>query len=85
LLLDFGAQLSRRNVDGKTAVDLLIQKNGRKNQDDDDREIIEWKVPDWCSELPTLKCLSARVIRCNKIPHLRLPALIPIIEKHKIT
>jgi len=87
LLLDFGAQLTLKNADGKSAVDLWKQKNGRKRlrNDDEEGEIIGLKLPDWCSELPKLKCLSARTIRRNRIPHLELPAtLIPIIEKHKI-
>jgi len=86
LLLDFGAQLSRKNADGKTAVDLLIRKNKRKRNKNADQGIIGWKLPDWCTELPTLTCLSARVIRCSRIPYLELPAtLIPMIEKHNIT
>jgi len=84
LLLDFGAQLSLKNVDGKTAVDLLIQKNSRNRNMNEDQGIIGWKLPDWCSELPTLTILSARVIRGNRIPYLELPVtLIPMIEKHK--
>ena len=78
LLLDFGAQLSRKNVYGKTAVDMLTRKM--------EQEIIGWKLPDWCTELSTLTTLSARVIRCSRIPYLELPfTLIPMIEKHKIT
>jgi len=88
LLLDFGAQLTLKNADGKTAVDFWIQKNGRKrlqNEDGEGDEIIDWKLAEWCSEIPTLTSLCARVIRHNRIPHLELPAtLIPIIEKHKI-
>ena len=88
VLLDFGAELSRKNSDGKTAIDLWIQHNGRKRRlsDDKDRETIDWKLPDWCTELPTLMSLCARVIRRKRIPHLELPdTIIPIIEKHKIT
>jgi len=88
LLLDFGAQLSIKNADGKTAVDLRRQKNGRHRSSNEDKAqgIIGWKLPDWCTELPTLSCLSARVIRRNRIPYLKLPAsLISIVEKHKIT
>jgi len=88
LLLDFGAQRSLKNADGKTAVELWIQMNGSKriHYNYGNEEIIDWKVPDWCNELPTLTSLSARVIRRNRIPHLKLPAsLILMIEKHKIT
>ena len=85
LLLDFGAELSRKNADGKTAIELWIQHNGRKRQRSDG-ELIDWKLPDWCSELPTLTSLCARVIRRDRIPHTKLPAtVITIIEKHKIT
>jgi len=85
LLLDFGAELSRKNTDGKTAVYFWIQQNGIKWRGSDG-ELIDWKLPDWCSELPTLTSLCARVIRRNRIPHLGLPAtLIPMIEKHKIS
>jgi len=85
LLLDFGAQLSRKNADGKTAVQLLIRKIEKSRNKDANQGIIVLKLPNWCSELPTLKCLSARVIRRNRIPHLELPAtLILMIEKHKI-
>jgi len=55
LLLDFGAQLSVKNADGKTAIDFWIEKHG-------DQEIIDWKLPDWCSEPPTLECRSASLI-----------------------
>jgi len=78
LLLDFGAEPSQKNADGKTAIDLLIQKNQRNCQLD------SASVPEWCTELPRLTCLSARVIRRNRIPYLKLPSnLIPMIEKHK--
>jgi len=73
LLLDFGAQLSLKNSDGKTAIDFWVEKHE------------EHEIPDWCSELPNLKCLCARLIRRNKILYLELPAtLIPMIEKHKM-
>jgi len=86
LLLDFGAQLSIKNQVGKTAVEVLIRKNKRNRDKDEQGIIIGWKLPDWCSELPTLTCLSARVIRRNRIPHLALPlSLISMIEKPKIT
>ncbi len=86
LLLDFGAQLSLKNFDGKTAVDLLIRKNGRTRNMDEDHGIIDWIQPDWCTELPTLTRLSARVIRRCRIPYLELPVnLISKIEKHIIT
>ncbi len=86
LLLDFGAQLSLKNADGKTAVDLMIRKHEIYRNLDVGQEIIDWKLPDWCtSELPRLMCLSARVIRRNRIPHLKLPVtLINMIDKHKI-
>jgi len=85
LLLDFGAQLSRKNVDGKTAVDLLILKNERKRNKNAEQGMIGVKLPNWCTELPRLTCLSARVIRRNRIPYSTLPAtLIPMMEKHKI-
>jgi len=56
LLLDFGTQLSLKNADGKTAIDLWILKNRRKRRrnDDEEDEIIGWKLPNWCTELPTL-------------------------------
>ncbi len=87
LLLDFGAKLSLKNVDGKTVVDLWKQKNiGRKRQLDKDDFIGGGDLPDWCLELPTLTYLSASVIRCYRIPHLELPAsLISMIEKYKMT
>jgi len=40
LLLDFGAQLSLKNAVGKTAVDLLIGKNSRNHNMDEDQGII---------------------------------------------
>jgi len=84
LLLDFGAQLSIKNEDDETVVDLWIRKNeANRNRN---KGIIGWKESNWHTEFPTLTCLSARVIRRNRIPHLELPAtLIPMIEKHKIT
>jgi len=88
LLLDFGAQQSLKNADGKTAVDLWNQKNGRyrSRNEDNDQGIVGLKLPDWCTEIPTLASCSARVFRRNKIPYLELPAtLIPFIEKHKLT
>jgi len=83
LLVDFGAQLSIKNDDGKTVVDMWIRKNEvNRNRN---KGIIGWKVSNWHTELPTLTCLSARVIRRDRIPHLELPAtLIPMIEKHKL-
>ncbi len=84
LLLDFGAQLSRKDANGKTAVDMLIRNNKIGLHYNMEQEI-DWKLPDWCTELPTLKHLSARMIRRNKIPYLKLPAtLITMMEKHKI-
>jgi len=86
LLLDFGAKLSIKNKNGKTVVDLLIQMNGRKRRLDEDDVIEGEDLPNWCLELPTLICLSARAIRYYRIPHLALPAtLISMIEKYKIT
>jgi len=88
LLLDFGAQLSLKNADGKTAIDLWILKNQRKcrQNEDEEGEIIGWELSDWCTELPTLTCLSARIIRRNRIPYLKLPTtLISLIEKHKLS
>jgi len=86
LLLDFGAKMGRKNNFGQTAVDLLIRKNKRNRKKDEQGIIIGWKLPDWYTELPTLQCLSARVIRRNRIPYLALPAsLITMIEKHKLT
>jgi len=88
LLLDFGAQLGRKNGEGKTAFDLWSQKNGRyrSRNEDNDQGFVGLKLPDWCTELPTLASWSARVIRRNRIPYLKLPTtLIPFIEKHKLT
>jgi len=85
LLLDFGAQLSLKNADGKTAVDLLIAKNSRNRNMDEDQGIFGQKLPNWCTELPTLVSLSARVIRRYRIPHLDLPAtLFSLVEQYKI-
>jgi len=87
LLLDFGAQLNLKNLDGKTAVDFWIQKNVEKkpSDGDEDPEIIDWKLPDWCSELSTLMSLCARVMHRKRIPYLDLPStIISMIEKHKI-
>jgi len=82
LLLEFGANPSLKNADGRTAIDLWILSNremGRRGE-------IICKLPNWCTELPTLTCLSARVIRRDRIPYLKLPStLIPMIEKHKIS
>ena len=70
LLLDFGATLGRKDVYGKTAVDLWIQKNCLSD------------LPEWCAELPTLMSLSVRTIRLNRVPYSRLPpALICFVEK----
>jgi len=86
LLLDYGAQLSLKNANGETAVDLWIEKNERNCNKDADQGIIERKLPDWCTELPKLMSLSARVIRHNRIPYFVLPtSLIAMIEKHEIT
>ncbi len=86
LLIDFGAKLSIKNKNGNTVVDLWRQMNTwRKRRLDKDDVFAGDDLPDWCLELPTLTCLSARVIRCYRIPHLELPAtLISIIEKYKI-
>jgi len=88
LLLDFGAQLGQMNAYGRTAVDLWKQTNGRlrSRNEDKDQGIVGLELPDWCTELPRLTCLSARVIRRDRIQYSKLPFnLISMIEKHKIT
>jgi len=87
LLLDFGARLSRKNAVEETAIELFIRRNYERSRNNYAHlGIIGWKLPDWCTETIKLTCLSARVIRRNRISHLELPAtLIPMIEKHNIT
>jgi len=85
LLLDFGAQLSRKNEDGKTVADLFIWKNEINRNKNADQGTTSWNLPDWCTELPKLTYLCARVIRRSRTPHSELPVtLISMIEKHKI-
>ena len=48
VLLEYDANDNQVNADGKTAVDLWIQKNGRKRHLDGERAA-EWSdLPDWC-------------------------------------
>jgi len=78
LMLDFGAQLSLKNADNETAIDWMILKDRRKRcqNHDEEKGTIGWILPNWCTELPTLTSLSARVIRRNRIPYLKLCLLI---------
>jgi len=86
LLLDFGAQFDIKNTVGKTTVDVLIRKNKRNRNMDEKQGIIGWKIPELCTELPRLTCLSARVIRRNRLPYLKLPiSFISMIEKPQLT
>ncbi len=88
LLLDFGSQLSLKNSDGKMAVELWMQQREiRKQYNPHVGESSEKNdLPNWFSaEIPKLSLLSARIIRCYRIPYSVLPAtLLSSIEKHKI-
>ncbi len=91
LLLDFGAQMNRKNAAGKTALDLWIDNyNFREGNnywyDGDQVGIGDPALFDWCHVLPKLSDLSARVIRCYKVPYKHLPAgLILLIELHNLS
>jgi len=80
LLVELGAHLDMANKEGMTAADLWFQANTPEKKDVMD-------LPDWLREdVPSLQCLSARVIRRHKIPYEDgeiLPAvLIPFVSLH---
>ena len=81
LLLESGAYLDRINNSGKTASDIWIECNEK-----DENDGARWKArPDWCSATRSLSCLSARMIRLNKVPYSDggLPVtLIPFVDMH---
>lgn len=88
LLLDFGAQMDRKNKAGKTALESWIHnykfRKGNNWHDGDQVGFGDPTLFDWCHELPKWLVLSARVIRCHKVPYEHLPVgLIPLIELHK--
>lgn len=71
-LLDCGAHLDRVNNNGKTAVDLWNEENARIHRGEPPA-----RLPDYCYEfIPRLKCLSARVIRSQKIRYSALPTVL---------
>jgi len=66
LLIGYGAQLFRTNNSGKTAVDLWIERNEMKDEQEGDDGAPEPPCrPDWCRAVRKLKCLSATCIRVH--------------------
>jgi len=86
LLFEYGADPYRKNDEGKTAVDIWIERNcGVEGM-----ESPKWKNrPDWCRNTvpnPKLSCLAAKTIHAHRIPYTRpgdLPVnLIRFLENH---
>jgi len=77
LLLDFGVHFDRVNKCGKTAMDVWIERNQVLKID---ATTGRSGLPDWCHEIvPKLSCLSARIVRSNKIPY---STKLPITLQH---
>jgi len=76
LLFVYGAQPHLKNDEGKTAVDIWIQKNcGVEGM-----QSPKWKNrPYWCrNTIPKLGCLVAKTIHTNGIPYSRRPGDLPV-------
>ena len=71
LLFDYGAQPHLKNDEGKTAVDIWVEKNCGV----EGIESPKWKNrPYWCrNTVPKLGCLVAKTIHTNGIPYSRRP------------
>jgi len=81
LLLEDGAQPERTNNAGETAADVWIRCH-------DDPEAGWNDPPGWCLKpviVPTLRCLSDRVVRGQNLPTDELPVdLIPFVEMREL-
>ena len=80
LLFDFGANPFAINKEGKTAVDLWMEKNcGEKGV-----QSIAWKNrPYWCREtVPSLSCLIAKFIHTNGMSFSRDPKDLTVTTKN---
>jgi len=83
LFIELGAHLDMVNKEGMTAADVWLKQMSKLNG-----QKVGWRdLPDWLKEgVPSLKCLSSRVIRRHKIPYddgAILPAvLIPFVSLH---
>ncbi len=75
-----GACLVRVNVIGKTAKEVCIESNSRRQLNQGAQNY----VPSWCcNTVPKLMCLLARVVQSHRFPYSHLPiTLHPFIEKH---
>lgn len=74
LLLKYGAHLDMVNQDKKTAAQIWKENYGSQD------------LPLWLREpgtVPKLQCLSARIIRSNKIAFTKLPEILhPFVKCH---
>jgi len=80
LFFDYGAQPHLKNDEGKTAVDIWIEKNcGVEGV-----QSPKWKNrPYWCrNSVPKLGCLAAKTIHTNGIPYSRRPGDLPVKLLH---
>jgi len=76
LLVGYGAKINLPNSDGKTALDIWIEKN--ETEATRNEELGGWSPrPEWCcTSVPTLLNLAAKVIRIRKIPYLDAPVIL---------
>ncbi len=75
LLVDAGANLDRVNHRGRTVASMWYERFGNlENQRQEIRQEFA-DLPDWCRRnVPTLMCLSARIIRRRRVPYInKLP------------